>query len=84
MRLARTCLLPLGLLAAWASHADEIIGRVVSIADGDTITVLDASNTQHKIRLEGIDAPERGQPFGTRSQQNRKLPRKLPRQVDTR
>jgi len=70
MRLARTGLLALGLLAACASHADEIIGRVVSIADGDTMTVLDASNTQHKIWLEGIDAPERGQPFGTRSRQN--------------
>ena len=70
MRLARTCLLAFGLLAAWTTHADEITGRVVSIADGDTITVLDTSNTQHKIRLEGIDAPERGQPFGTRSRQN--------------
>lgn len=50
----------LGLLATLASQADEIVGRVISIADGDTIAVLDASNTQHKIRLAGIDAPERG------------------------
>lgn len=39
-------------------------GKVVGIADGDTITVLDRDNKQHKIRLAGIDAPELGQPFG--------------------
>lgn len=39
-------------------------GKVVGIADGDTITVLDRDNRQHKIRLAGIDAPEIGQPFG--------------------
>lgn len=44
--------------------ADILQGRVVGIADGDTITVLDASNTQYKIRLAGIDAPEKKQPFG--------------------
>lgn len=53
-----------------SAHADTIAGRVVSIADGDTITVLDASNTQHKIRLAGIDAPEKGQPFGNASRQH--------------
>ena len=42
----------------------DIQGRVVSIADGDTLTVLDSSNVQHKIRLHAIDAPELGQPFG--------------------
>jgi endonuclease YncB( thermonuclease family) len=36
----------------------------VGIADGDTLTVLDATNTQHKIRLTGIDSPEKKQPFG--------------------
>jgi micrococcal nuclease len=39
----------------------ELTGKVVKIADGDTLTILDASNTQHKIRLAGIDAPEKGQ-----------------------
>ena len=42
-------------------------GRVVRVADGDTITVLDSTNTQHRIRLEGIDAPESHQAFGTQS-----------------
>lgn len=37
---------------------------VVGISDGDTITVLDGNKTQHKIRLQGIDAPEKAQAFG--------------------
>ena len=39
-------------------YADTITGRVVGVTDGDTIKVLDASNTEYKIRLAGIDAPE--------------------------
>ncbi len=39
-------------------------GRVVAIADGDTLTVLDATLQQHGIRLQGIDAPESRQAFG--------------------
>lgn len=51
-------------------HAETIEGRVVGVADGDTITVLDATKTQHKIRLSGIDAPEKKQAFGQRSKQS--------------
>ena len=51
---------------AWA----DFTGKVVAVADGDTITVLDADQVQHKIRLTGIDAPEKKQPFGNRSKQN--------------
>ena len=47
-----------------AANADTLNGRVVGVADGDTLTLLDATNTQHKIRLSGIDSPEKGQPFG--------------------
>ena len=43
---------------------------MVGVADGDTITVLDGTKTQHKIRLAGIDAPEKAQPFGQRSKQS--------------
>ena len=39
-------------------------GKVIKITDGDTVHVLDAEKTTHKIRLAGIDAPERGQPYG--------------------
>ena len=49
------------------ASAEEIKGKVVSVADADTITVLDASNTQHKIRFEGIDAPEKSQDYGTKA-----------------
>lgn len=55
------------LAPAWA---DTIIGRVVGVADGDTITVLDASRQEHKIRLDGIDAPEKAQAYGQRSKQS--------------
>ena len=50
-------------------YAAELTSRVVAIADGDTVTVLDAQNVQHKIRLAGIDAPEKKQPFGNRSKE---------------
>lgn len=49
--------------------AQNLTGDVVAIADGDTLTVLDTDRVQHKIRLAGIDAPERKQPFGQRSRQ---------------
>lgn len=47
--------------------AAELVGRVVGVSDGDTVTVLDGLKMQHKVRLAGIDAPEKGQPFGTAS-----------------
>jgi endonuclease YncB( thermonuclease family) len=58
------------LLAATAAHSAELFGTVVAVADGDTLTVLDASRRQHKIRLSGIDAPERRQAYGERSKQH--------------
>ncbi|MCB2215123.1 MAG: thermonuclease family protein [Desulfobulbaceae bacterium] len=39
-------------------------GKVVNVADGDTITILTADKQQIKIRLYGIDCPENGQAFG--------------------
>ncbi len=38
-----------------------LTGKVVGIADGDTVTVLGELNSQHKIRFLGIDAPEKAQ-----------------------
>ena len=40
-----------------ASQAETLIGKVVGVTDGDTITVLNGQQTQHKIRLMGIDCP---------------------------
>lgn len=47
--------------------AEPAAWRVVSVHNGDTLTALDAANVQHKVRLTGIDAPEIGQPFGTKA-----------------
>lgn len=46
----------------------SIQGKVVRISDGDTVTVL-MNNQQYKIRLNGIDAPEHSQPFGSKSRE---------------
>lgn len=62
--------LALILTAVSLGHAATIEGRVVGVADGDTVTVLDDARTQHKIRLSGIDAPEKKQPFGQRSKES--------------
>jgi endonuclease YncB( thermonuclease family) len=51
-------------LPAWGA---EYSARVVQIADGDTITILKADDTQEMICLAAIDAPERDQPYGTRA-----------------
>ena len=64
------CLATLLLFVAGNLNASILQGKVVHVADGDTIKVLDATNTQHKIRLQGIDAPEKAQPFGQKSKQS--------------
>jgi endonuclease YncB( thermonuclease family) len=46
------------------AFAESYTARVVSVTDGDTVKVLDANKRQHKIRLVGIDAPEKHQSFG--------------------
>jgi len=63
----RFALLCLATFFFGSACADQLIGRVVSIADGYTLTVLDRFQVQHKIRLVGIDAPEKRQPFGSGS-----------------
>ena len=48
----------------------ELIGKVVKVSDGDTITILTSDKTQYKIRLNDIDAPEKKQAFGNKSKDN--------------
>ncbi len=55
-------------MGAVPSLGETLEGRVVGVTDGDTLTLLVGSETR-KIRLAQIDAPERAQPFGSRSKQ---------------
>lgn len=59
----------LTFLLSSISYAQALTGRVVKIADGDTFTLLTADNEQVKVRLDGIDAPEKGQPFANRAKE---------------
>lgn len=52
----------------FTSFAADFTGRVVGISDGDTISVLHNGRAE-KIRLNGIDCPEKQQPFGQRAKQ---------------
>ena len=69
MRIKRWIAGVLIALAMASAHASVLVGRVVGVSDGDTITVLDARKRQHKVRLNGIDAPEARQAFGQRAKQ---------------
>lgn len=52
------------------AQAATYTGTVVGVSDGDTIKVLDGGGRQHRVRLAGIDAPEKAQAFGQRSKQS--------------
>jgi endonuclease YncB( thermonuclease family) len=56
------------LFVVQASYGLE--GRVVSVTDGDTIKIVTNDKTQYRIRLYGIDAPEKKQPYGKVSQKH--------------
>ncbi len=63
-------LLALCLCHTLTLNAFEFTGKVVGVADGDTITVLYQGNKQYKARLQHIDCPEVGQPFATKAKKN--------------
>lgn len=58
------------ILLLLSSPALALDGRVVAVADGDTLTVLDANNHTTKVRLHAIDAPEKAQAFGQASKRH--------------
>lgn len=55
-----------GVACGRGSGASPFETRVVGVLDGDTVTVL-RGREQVRVRLHGIDCPERGQPFGARA-----------------
>ena len=67
--LNRTLALLLPLLLSASPATADVRGKVVSIQDGDTLTVL-VDRRQVRVRLSDIDAPELKQPFGTRARQS--------------
>lgn len=66
----RASILVLALLPAAPAIGEEIRCSVVRVADGDTITVVTIENQQHRVRVAGIDAPEKGQPYADRSRES--------------
>jgi endonuclease YncB( thermonuclease family) len=52
------------------AFAEVLVGRVVAVSDGGTIDVLDDRKNVHRVRLAGIDAPEKAQPFGHRAKEH--------------
>lgn len=59
-----SAVLMLLVLVLPAAQAARLSGRVIAVADGDTVTLLDARLRRHQIRLLGIDAPEKDQAYG--------------------
>ena len=65
---ALNCILVFLLLqSSISAYAGTVQGEVVHIADGDTLTILTNANEQVKIRLAGIDTPEKAQPLGNKA-----------------
>ena len=56
------------LLVGSSAGAETITGKVVKVADGDTITIL-VDREQVRVRLANIDTPERKQPWGKKAKQ---------------
>jgi endonuclease YncB( thermonuclease family) len=50
--------------------AKNLHGKVVKVADGDTLTLVDINGFSHRVRLAGIDAPEKSQYYGQESTKN--------------
>ncbi len=69
-RLGWTGLALLLIVASEPISAETLVGHVVAVHDGDTLTVLATGQRRVRVRLAQIDAPERDQPFGQKSRQS--------------
>jgi endonuclease YncB( thermonuclease family) len=58
------------MMTATVTWGATFSGVVVAIADGDTLTVLDAGKREQHVRLAAIDAPEKRQAFGTKAREH--------------
>lgn len=47
------------LIISLSANSKTLVGKIIRVSDGDTVVLLDADNTQHRIRLDGIDCPEK-------------------------
>jgi endonuclease YncB( thermonuclease family) len=65
----RCVLLLVALLLSSPAYASEFVGRVVAVLDGDTLDVLPPNHKVFRVRLAEIDAPEKSQPYGSKSKQ---------------
>lgn len=63
------CFMAMLLFSLPAMSGEKLTGTVIGISDGDTLTILTPEKEQIKIRLAGIDAPEKTQPYGQKSKQ---------------
>lgn len=68
----RKCLQIILFILLFCSYANsfELVGKVIKVSDGDTVTLLTDDKISHKIRLNDIDAPEKKQAFGNKSRDN--------------
>jgi endonuclease YncB( thermonuclease family) len=64
--LRRTIVIIAGIsvIPALVSAEVNLVGKVISVEDGDTLTMVDDESNLHRIRIGGIDAPEKDQPYG--------------------
>jgi len=69
LRFLSAALAALAFAYTTALHGAELHGRVIGVADGDTLTVL-VGHDAVRVRLSDIDAPERGQPYGANARQS--------------
>lgn len=65
----KTLIISILLVLPTLLSAQVLSGKVVKIADGDTFTLLVNNHDQVKVRLDGIDAPEKKQAFGNKAKQ---------------